>query len=154
MDRSLFLMKRLEGLAGQDVDMSDWFHKTTLDIIGLLGFGYDFRLVETGDESMRHMIDRLIGGDGVFLMLDPTAFWRRNHFDKGYIAQKQKFDAIALELIRKGRRERDAGEVNSEMFGRKKEHLNILNLLVKTEFKNEEKPLTDQELIDQIITFL
>ncbi|RUS24770.1 cytochrome P450 [Jimgerdemannia flammicorona] len=159
VDRSLFLMQRLDELVGQKVNLEDWFVKVTADIIGLLGFGYDFRQLETNDQDMKHMIQTMIGqtnSAGSFTTVDPTAFWRRDNFDKVYIAQKKKFHDIALELIRKGREEKEAGETaDPERYDARRRDLNILNLLVKTEFRNEsDMPLTDQELIDQVVTFI
>ncbi|RUS30021.1 cytochrome P450 [Jimgerdemannia flammicorona] len=156
VERSLFLMKRLDELAGNEINLQEWFGKTALDIVGLLGFGFDFGLVDTGDKEMKHMIDTVIGSQTAILKLDPTVFWRRNNFDKNYISQKKKFDDIARDLIRKGRKEKEEGDtLDPEMMDDQRKNLNILSLLLKTEFKNDwEKPLSDDELIDQIITFI
>jgi cytochrome P450 len=108
-----------------------------MDVIGQLGFGYDFGYLEGNGESIKEVM-AILTTEPRLRELNPF----RRLYNKNFDREMDKLTKTTLEAIRRGR---DNAANNTE------EGKNIVSLLLKG---NEGKMLTDEDLLQEALTLL
>ncbi|ODO08024.1 hypothetical protein I350_03607 [Cryptococcus amylolentus CBS 6273] len=147
---------------GKQIDVMRYLAKTTLDVIGLAGFSYDFNSLS---ESRNELADAFgsmfaagaeIGFVGFLQIVFPVLKWIPTARSKAIARAKEVTQRIGLRIIqdKKGEimatHEKDL-EKNVDL-GK-----DLLSILIKANMAADLKPedrLTDQEVLDQITTFM
>ncbi|PVG01510.1 cytochrome P450 [Serendipita vermifera] len=140
------------------VDMLSLLSSTTLDIIGLAGFNYEFNALKNESTELSlafHSILRTTNGFPIFQVLKEQfpflrPFLRFDGLSKNLNFAQTTMQAVGLELIAQKKRE-IAAEIES---GKKSGAKDLLSLLLMSNLDEKGEKLTDHEVLHQIPTFL
>ncbi|KZV83329.1 cytochrome P450 [Exidia glandulosa HHB12029] len=153
--RDVWNSKVAEGHGSAQVDTVTWMAKTTMDIIGLAGFGYHFNSLKEESTPLAEALAKLFPSTQGFRVLPflanfiPALRWIPNERERITIEARGVMNQIGLELIRESRRAIQAGDSST---GR-----DLLALLMRANMDKDVPPhlrLSDEELLGQIPTFL
>jgi cytochrome P450 len=143
---------------GTRVDILKYLSSTTLDIIGLAGFNYEFNALKNEHNELSLAFDGIIGaekGIPIFVILKELFPFLRPilRFDKTSknLAYAEKtIQSVGLELIKQKQKEIEA-EIH---LGKKGASKDLLALLIRSNLIEKGDKLTDVEVLHQIPTFL
>lgn len=131
------------------VDMGDWFSNVALDIIGDVGFGHKFNFTKSFGDANTAKVKEM-----VFIALSEPSKQLTNPLRKfthprqtwRFYKELAKFHQLGLDIIKEAKKKTASGKEMGES--------NILDLILKMGQLSEEDKLSDQEMLDEILTFL
>ncbi|WVQ72763.1 hypothetical protein IAR50_002323 [Cryptococcus sp. DSM 104548] len=147
---------------GKKIDVMRYLAKTTLDVIGLAGFSYDFNSLSESKNELADAFGSMfaagaeIGFVGFLQVVFPVLKWIPTARSKAIAKAKEVTQRIGLRIIQEKKseitatREKDL-EKNVDL-GK-----DLLSILIKANMAPDLKPedrLNDQEVLDQITTFM
>ncbi|KAK9729207.1 hypothetical protein K7432_000488 [Basidiobolus ranarum] len=127
--------------------VTDWMTRITFETIGMLGFGYDFKLLDSKDSPLHPFIDAMS-----FCLTElKTRTSRSQYWKKLPIWSNYKFDRM-MDLMKNtvdeviAQRKKDAA--HNETF------TDLLAFMLDARDKSTGEKLTDDVIRDQVLTFL
>ncbi|CAE7112068.1 unnamed protein product [Rhizoctonia solani] len=156
--RDIWLDSLQDSPEGGTIEILAWLNRTTLDIIGLAGFGYDFCSLENEDQdelskafaelfNLNRHINILVvikGLVGHILGIGTEDFRR-------FKASKATIHRIGTNLVQDKKTQLQGDVQGEELHGR-----DLLTLLIKSNLAETDsrQAMTDKEVLGQISTFL
>jgi cytochrome P450 len=140
------------------VDMLSLLSSTTLDIIGLAGFNYEFNALKNENTDLSLAFDSILRTTNSFpifqVLKEQFPFLRPilrfDGLSKNLAYAQKTMQAVGLELIAQKKK-----EIKAEMeSGKKSSAKDLLTLLIKSNLDEKGEILTDGEVLHQIPTFL
>lgn len=139
---------------GKVIDLLDWLSRTTLDVIGLTGFGYSLNALEEADNALVKAMDQLTAPTPIIIIMQLLGH---------YLPFLQKLPLQSVKVVRNARdilyeegnkiiaHRRELAAQN--MLGEKND---LMSLLYKanSETENQRDMMSDQELAGQVATFV
>jgi cytochrome P450 len=131
---------------------------TTLDIIGLAGFNYEFNALKNENTDLSLAFDSILRTTNSFpifqVLKEQFPFLRPilrfDGLSKNLAYAQKTMQAVGLELIAQKKK-----EIKAEMeSGKKSSAKDLLTLLIKSNLDEKGEILTDGEVLHQIPTFL
>ncbi|KAI9014307.1 cytochrome P450 [Hyaloraphidium curvatum] len=135
---------------GEPVDMGEWFSKVTLDIIGEVGFGYRFGFTTSSPDderttSIKNMVYVSLA-EPAKLLTNPMRYITHPRETYNFYQELGKFKMLGLDIVREARLREQSGD--------EKGGNSILDLLMKMGSANAEDRMSDEDFLDEIMTFL
>ncbi|CUA72796.1 Cytochrome P450 72A13 [Arabidopsis thaliana] [Rhizoctonia solani] len=156
--RDVWMDKLHDNLEGETIDVLPWLNRATLDIIGLAGFGYDFRSLKEPDKDELSKafaelfnLNRHINVRVVVKGLICHVLGIRNDDIQRFEASKATIHRIGTNLVQDKKALLQGSAQSEESHGH-----DLLTLLIKSNLAEADsrKAMTDEEVFGQISTFL
>ncbi|CUA72791.1 Bifunctional P-450/NADPH-P450 reductase [Rhizoctonia solani] len=143
---------------GETIDILPWLTRATLDIIGLAGFGYDFRSLEDEDkDELSEAYTELFNSNQDLSVLQVLkgliclALGIHTEDSRRFDANQATINRVGMGLIRDKKAVLQGDAQNEESRGR-----DLLTLLIKSNLAETDsrQAMSDAEVLGQISTFL
>ncbi|PVG01506.1 cytochrome P450 [Serendipita vermifera] len=153
------LLDKIPAQGGTDrVDMLSYLSKTTLDVIGLAGFNYEFNALKDESSELSTAFESILQSTGGFPLFQVL----KEHIP--LLRYILRYDSLSRNLDRSQKTMREIGkkliaqkkkEIEAEKeAGNKRGSKDLLTLLIRSNMSEKAERLTDDEVLNQIPTFL
>lgn len=152
----------------QVIDMADWLSRTTLDIIGLAGFKYEFNNLRGGQHGSELSVDfhrmNYDSQNPVFFLLKafmpPLRFFEFDALARSARTLRRTMRRIGLQLIQDKQKEMlEEANVSGDgtVLEKKVQERDLLSLMIKSSMSTttpDDQKMSVPQILDQIPTFL
>ncbi|PPQ98909.1 hypothetical protein CVT24_003540 [Panaeolus cyanescens] len=150
-------LHKTEDKASNTVDIAHWVSRATFDVMGMVGFEYDFHALEDESEEVysayRRMFSIVDKGMGLWDVLELYLPWLR----KIFVTDDIKTTNECLEVIERAGKDiiaRKKAALDSFLLPKQRQ-ADLLTLLIKeNKIACADEQLSDRDLLDQCSTFL